>query len=434
MKAMPFWIGPLLRLSTLALIALAVGSFIDATSGWALLVAGLASVYAFHLIQLARLTRWLDRTHQGRGVEVPESIGEWGDAFAALYRLRRDEQIGRERLSDSLERLSQAAEALPDGVVLLDSLLRIEWCNSAATLYLGIDALRDRGVPVTHLVREPAFAAYLQGESKAEPVIVRSAAPPERTLSLALIPFAESGRLLIGRDITVLERADTMRRDFVANVSHELRTPLTVVVGFLEGMVAGDAFEKADRVRQYALMYDQALRMDRLVKDLLTLSALDDSQAPSNEEVVDVPALLATLVDESRALSDGKHEITLDAGTGNLRGSREELRSAFSNLITNALRYTPPGGHIEVRWMLRGGMPVFEVADNGIGIAPEHIQRLTERFYRVDKGRSSSTGGTGLGLAIVKHIMIRHQAKLEIESTLGKGSRFRAVFPLARLP
>ncbi|TRZ91700.1 MAG: phosphate regulon sensor histidine kinase PhoR [Rhodocyclaceae bacterium] len=429
-----FWVGPLLRLTTLVLTALAVGLFVSATAGWVLLVIGLASAYGYHLIRLARLTRWLNQTHQGKVSDVPESLGEWGDAFAALYRLRRDEQAGRARLSDSLERLSQAAEALPDGIVLLDSMLRIEWCNSAATLYLGTDAVRDRGVPITHLMREPVFAAYLQGESRGEPVIIRSASPPERTLSLSLIPFAESGRLLISRDITALERADTVRRDFVANVSHELRTPLTVIVGFLEGLAAGDVFEAQDLVRQYALMYDQALRMERLVKDLLTLSALDDTQSPANEELIDVPLLLSTLVEEGRALSGGKHDIRLEISARNLYGSREELRSAFSNLITNALRYTQTDGSVAVRWILRDGMPVFEVTDDGIGIAPEHIQRLTERFYRVDKGRSSATGGTGLGLAIVKHIMIRHQAKLEIESTPGKGSTFRAVFPKTRLP
>lgn len=430
---MPFWLGPLLRLSVLAALALAVGIAFDVRAALGLVVLGLASAYAYHLFQLSRLTRWLDQTRQGKPSAVPEPSGEWGDAFAALYRLQRDERAGRERLSDSLEQLSQAAEALPDGIILLDSQARIEWCNSAATRHLGIDASHDRGVPITHLVRHPAFAAYLRNEGKGDPFIMVSAAPPARTLSLAVIPFAESGRLLISRDITALERADTVRRDFVANVSHELRTPLTVLVGFLEGLAAGEPLDEAALHRQYALMHDQALRMERLVKDLLTLSALDDAQPPTNEERVDVPALLATLVEEGRALSGGKHEIALDIAAGKLRGSQEELRSAFSNLISNALRYTPAAGHIRVRWALRNGMPIFEVTDNGIGIAPEHIPRLTERFYRVDKGRSSATGGTGLGLAIVKHIMIRHQGKLEIESAPGKGSTFRAVFPATRL-
>ena len=431
---MPFWLGPLLRLSVLAALALAVGIAFDVRAALGLVVLGLASAYAYHLFQLSRLTRWLDQTRQGKPSAVPEPSGEWGDAFAALYRLQRDERAGRERLSDSLEQLSQAAEALPDGIILLDSQARIEWCNSAATRHLGIDASHDRGVPITHLVRHPAFAAYLRNEGKGDPFIMVGAAPPARTLSLAVIPFAESGRLLISRDITALERADTVRRDFVANVSHELRTPLTVIVGFLEGLASGEYFEKADLDRQYALMHDQALRMDRLVKDLLTLSALDDTQPPANEELVDVPGLLTKLVEEGRALSEGKHEIALQIAAGNLRGSQEELRSVFSNLITNALRYTPAGGAITVRWALRDGMPIFEVSDTGIGIAPEHIPRLTERFYRVDKGRSSATGGTGLGLAIVKHIMIRHQGRLEIESAPGKGSTFRAVFPQARLP
>lgn len=430
---MPFWVGPLLRILTLVATALAVGIFLGNAAGWMVLVAGLALGYAYHLTQLSRLTRWLDRSRWEKAGAVPESSGEWGDAFAALYRLRREEQAGRERLSDSLQRLSQAAEALPDGIVLLDAMMRIEWCNSVATRHLGIDAVHDRGMPITHLVREPAFAAYVMDEAKVDPVVLGSTSPPVRTLSLTMIPFAESGRLLISRDITAIELADTMRRDFVANVSHELRTPLTVIVGFLEGLAAGDAVDTPNLARHHALMYEQALRMERLVSDLLALSALDDTQPPANEEVVDVPALLAALVEEGGALSGGKHKLTLEIGAENLYGGREELRSAFSNLISNAVRYTPEGGNIAVRWVLRDGLPVFEVADNGIGIPVEHIPRLTERFYRVDKGRSSATGGTGLGLAIAKHVLIRHQAKLEIESAPGKGSTFRAIFPKARL-
>ena len=312
-------------------------------------------------------------------------------------------------------------------------MMRIEWCNSVATRHLGIDAVQDRGMPITHLVREPVFTAYMQDAGNVDPVVLKSTSPPIRTLSLSMIPFAESGRLLISRDITAIELADTMRRDFVANVSHELRTPLTVIVGFLEGLAAGDVVAAPNLVRHHALMYEQALRMERLVRDLLALSALDDTQPPANEEVVDIPALLATLVEEGTALSGGKHKMTLEIAAGNFYGSREELRSAFSNLISNAVRYSPEGGDIALRWVLSDGLPVFEVADNGIGIATDHIPRLTERFYRVDKGRSSATGGTGLGLAIAKHVLIRHQGKLEIESAPGKGSTFRAVFPKARL-
>lgn len=425
---MSFWTVPALRILVLALAALTAGFVFGATTGWVLLAAGLAVAHIFHLLQLKRLTAWLERTDKIQPAEVPESSGVWGNAFAALYRLRRDEQAGRDRLSASLERLSQAAEALPDGIVLLDAQMRIEWCNAATTLHLGIDPARDCGMPITHLVREPAFAAYVR-DGNGDPVILRNSAPPARTLSLSLIPFAESGRLLISRDITAIELTDIVRRDFVANVSHELRTPLTVIVGFLEGLVEDEAGHPSHLARQFTLMHEQARRMERLVSDLLTLSNLEESRPPSNEEEIDVPAMLATLLEEGRALSAGKHTLTLEVSAGALRASHDELRSAFSNLISNAIRYTPEGGGVIMRWKLLDGQPTFEIADSGIGIKPENIPRLTERFYRVDKGRSSTSGGTGLGLAIVKHVLLRHQARLEIESVLGQGSTFRAVFP-----
>lgn len=431
---MPFWAGPLLRILTLIAMALVVGVLLDDAAGWALLAAGLAAAYAYHLIQLARLTRWLDGTRWEKAVEVPESSGEWGDAFAALYRMRREEQAGRERLSDSLERLSQAAEALPDGIVLLDTMMRIEWCNSMATRHLGIDAVRDRGMPITHLVREPAFAAYVKDEGQVDPVVLKNASPPVRTLSLSMIPFAESGRLLISRDITAIELADTIRRDFVANVSHELRTPLTVIVGFLEGLAAGGGVDAPNLARHHALMYEQALRMERLVEDLLTLSRLENDTEPPREEKVDMPALLESLCAEASALSAGKHRIELgEVSAGAVRGSTDELRSAFGNLVSNAVRYTPAGGTVTLSWRVEDGCPVFSVADSGIGIPPEHIPRLTERFYRVDKGRSAATGGTGLGLAIVKHVLARHQGTLAIRSEIGHGSVFSAHLPRERL-
>jgi two-component system phosphate regulon sensor histidine kinase PhoR len=325
---------------------------------------------------------------------------------------------------------------LPDGIVLLDEQLRIEWCNPAASRHLGIDSVGDRGTPIVHLLREPEFADYVVDGGA--PIILRPVSGPVRTMSLALIPFAESGRLLISRDITAIERADTVRRDFIANVSHELRTPLTVIVGFLESMVAEAAEDKSAeallRHRQLAMMFDQAQRMQRLVDDLLTLSGLDEGQPPGREDAIDVPGLLAALVEEGRALSNERHTITLDCvAREGLRGSREELRSAFVNLLSNAIRYTPAGGNIQLSWSLRQDQAVFAVIDNGIGIAPEHIPRLTERFYRVDRGRSSSSGGTGLGLAIVKHVLLRHGARLDIASTSGRGSTFSAVFPRERI-
>ncbi len=431
---MPFWAGPLLRILILVVTALAVGVFVDDATGWALLAAGLAAGYAHHLIQLGRLTRWLDRTRWEKAVDVPQSSGEWDNAFAALYRMRREEQAGRERLSDSLERLSQAAEALPDGIVLLDTMMRIEWCNSMATRHLGIDAVRDRGMPITHLVREPAFAAYVKEAGNVDPVVLKNASPPVRTLSLSMIPFAESGRLLISRDITAIELADTVRRDFVANVSHELRTPLTVIVGFLEGLAAGNVVDMPGLARQHALMHEQALRMERLVEDLLTLSRLENDTEPPREDAVDMPGLLESLREEASALSGGKHRVELgEVSAGSVRGSADELRSAFGNLASNAVRYTPEGGKLVFNWRIEDGCPVFSVEDNGIGIPPEHIPRLTERFYRVDNGRSTATGGTGLGLAIVKHVLARHQGWLTIRSEIGRGSVFSAHLPRQRL-
>jgi two-component system phosphate regulon sensor histidine kinase PhoR len=252
-------------------------------------------------------------------------------------------------------------------------------------------------------------------------------------LSIKLVNYGDNKRLLISRDITQLERIETMRRDFVANVSHELRTPLTVVNGFVENLQDMDDLNHTQISRALFLMAEQTKRMDNLVADLLTLSRLENDHSPIREEVVDIPALLRSVYQDGQALSADKHHITLEiASKHNLTGNYDELRSAFGNLLSNAIRYTPEGGEILVRWAERGEQPVFSVRDSGIGIAQNHIPRLTERFYRVDRSRSRETGGTGLGLAIVKHIALRHQGKLEIISTEKQGSTFSIVFPLKR--
>jgi two-component system phosphate regulon sensor histidine kinase PhoR len=432
-----YWFGPIARILGLALASTLVGLLTGAVFGWLSLALGFAAFHLYHLFQLIRIRRWLGRAdvadRSGPLPVAPEAVGAWGDVFAALYRMHRAERAGLDRLSASLDRLSKAAEALPDGIVLLDEHMRIDWSNAAASRHLGVDYMRDRGTVIAHLVRDPGFADYVidGGES----IILRRPFGPVRTLSLALIPFADNGRLLISRDVTAIERADTVRRDFIANVSHELRTPLTVIVGFLEGMVEEPvAVIPAAQRHQLEMMYEQAQRMQRLVNDLLTLSGLDESQPPGKEDAVNVTALLGTLLDEGRALSAGRHVISLESPADCwLRGSREELRSAFANLVANAIRYTPSGGHIALRWTNREGQAVFEVNDSGIGIAAEHIPRLTERFYRVDRGRSSTGGSTGLGLAIVKHVLLRHGGRLEIVSTPGTGSCFRAILPGERV-
>jgi len=319
-------------------------------------------------------------------------------------------------------------------VVILDPENRIEWCNPTATAQFGIDPRRDAGHPVINMIRHPDFFAYLRAGDYAEPVLLRLGML-EAVLSVRIIEFGEDRKLLSSRDVTAEERLDTMRRDFVANVSHELKTPVTVLTGFVETL-ADESMELSgtQRRRFLGMMADQAKRMQRLVEDLLTLSALESDASPVDEQAIEMRPFVERLTDEARALSAGRHVVeALISEDCRLLGSAKELHSAFSNLVSNAVRYTPEGGSVRLGWRLEDGRGVFSVADTGIGIEARHIPRLTERFYRVDSGRSRESGGTGLGLAIVKHALTRHQAVLEVTSDLGRGSSFSAVFPAARI-
>lgn len=388
----------------------------------------LIGLLALHLSNFRKLAVWLknpDIRH------LPEGNGIWDDVFASLYQELRRHSRSETRLISALERLQLAAGALPDGVVVLNETDQIEWCNSIAGRLLGLSLEQDEGQPISYLVRQTEFINYLNARNYAEPLHFKSTRNPDVSLELQLVPFGENQKLLICRDITHLDKIETMRRDFIANVSHELRTPLTVVGGFLETLkdIEGAV---PDNLRHYFdLMEDQTGRMRNLVEDLLMLSQLESSQNPPQESVVDIPGLLMTVHTEAKNLSAGRHQITIDHmdETLDLRGNRDELHSAFGNLVNNAIRYTPAGGEIHIRWQLRDQEAIFSVQDTGIGIEQHHIPRLTERFYRVDRSRSRETGGTGLGLSIVKHILTRHQARLEIHSELGKGSTFSVIFP-----
>jgi two-component system phosphate regulon sensor histidine kinase PhoR len=303
---------------------------------------------------------------------------------------------------------------------------------------LGVEVTRDVGTLVWQLVRQPSFHDYLQrfrtNTSNTDDGVILNSNDSTRTLHLQLRRFSDEGTLLLSRDISDSVRTEKMRRDFVANVSHELRTPATVISGFLEQMTGDEPPQGEDALRFLNLMADQSRRMNRLIEDLLTLSQLENAATPPDNEVVDVVAMLDTLVNEGAALSAGRHQIELgDVVPATIRGSTDELRSAFGNLISNAIRYTPAGGSISVSWTLEQDHLCFCVRDTGIGIPAEHIPRLTERFYRVDRGRSTATGGTGLGLAIVKHVLNRHQATLLIQSEPGRGSRFCVNFPPQRM-
>lgn len=383
-----------------------------------------------HLRQLAALDYWLA---DSEGRVVPDGSGLWEEIFARLNRMIRKLRKERERRIAALRYMEQATAVLPDGVVILDEFDHIEWCNPIAERHFGLDSVRDAGQQITYLARQPEFVQYLAKHDFSDPLVLHGARQDGLTLSVKLFPYSTNKKLLISRDITRFERIETMRRDFVANVSHELRTPLTVVNGFVETLCDMPSLENDMAKRALRLMQEQTLRMERLVDDLLTLSRLDNALNALQEETVDVQGLLQTLLAEGQSLSEGHHAMRLDmASECKLLGNGEELRSAFGNLVSNAIRYTPEGGEIVLRWQERAGQPVFSVQDSGIGIAAQHIPRLTERFYRVDHSRSRATGGTGLGLAIVKHVVNRHQAQLEIVSEEGKGSTFSILFPARR--
>jgi len=419
-----------LTLVVIAASALLAGLGLGAATGWAVLALGALALLAYHVAKLAALIRWL---RQPGATPLPEARGAWDEAFALLYRFERAADREADRLSRALMRWRQAGEALPDGVVILDAQNRIEWCNEGAGRHFGLDLRADPGRPVTNLVRQPEFAAYIEAEDYAHAIPLRSEHGGGLVLSVQVIPYGEAQKLLLSRDITRLEKVETMRRDFVANVSHELRTPLTVLVGFLE--TVRELKLDPERSRDYMnLMAEQARRMQRIVDDLLALSTLESSPEPSLEERVNVHGLLARVKADAAALSGGRHRITLDAMEGfDITGAESEIASAFGNLASNAVRYTPEGGTVRLIWRASDGGAEFTVEDTGVGIEPQHIARLTERFYRVDRGRSRETGGTGLGLAIVKHALMRHQATLDIQSEPGKGSRFSARFPARRV-
>lgn len=401
---------------------------------WALAAAnlGLLLLGLHHVRSLARLWNWL-REPDTR--ELPEGRGAWDDVFSALYRQHRLVTRQRQDLADALERFRKAWQALPNGVVILDTVDHIEWVNATAEEHLGLDAQRDRGYPITNLIRQPDFVAYLKNTQTGESGVLRVGRNKGQLLSVSIVRFGDGQRLVMTRDITRWERLETMRRDFVANVSHELKTPLTVVSGFVE-MLEEHWSDLTDdeRAHYLSLANEQAGRMRRLIEDLLTLSALEaeDTQAPS--EPIEVQPLLDVLVREAEALSHGRHRILRECnGPEYLLGAEREILSALSNLVSNAVRYSPEGGRVTLRWIGDGSGASFSVEDTGLGIEARHIPRLTERFYRVDRGRSRETGGTGLGLAIVKHVSSRHQAKLDIVSEPGKGSTFFIQFPAHRV-
>jgi two-component system phosphate regulon sensor histidine kinase PhoR len=378
--------------------------------------------------------------------EIPEGSGVWEDVFSLLLKYERTNNQNQKQLNSALERFSLVTKAMPDGLVILSASNEIEWCTPNAENQLGLDLTSDKGLPIVNLIRDSNFIAYLYNENYSELFKLKSWRNPEIVLELQLIPFGNNQKLLICRDMTQREKVDVMRRDFIANVSHELRTPLTVVGGFLETLSDMEGAVPENLKQYFAMMEEQTIRMRRIIEDLLTLSTIESNTENPDDNEISMSSLLMSVQNDAVGLSQSlnqnirqaKHKIHLDIDPSlNLNGAQDELRSAFSNLVSNAIRYTPAtingnGGEIFINWKLQDGEPIFSVRDTGIGIEQKHIDRLTERFYRVDRSRSRETGGTGLGLSIVKHILIRHQAKLDITSELGVGSTFCVIFPKSR--
>lgn len=426
-SARKFWVPALLWFGLLSLIAVAIGAAFGAIVGLLFYSLSLASLLFLQMRSLYQIEQWLDAPV---GRPRPKTWGMWAHAFAALDDIRHEDERSRAEMAEWLARFRQAMSLLPDGVVIVDGVMHLEWCNPAAQTHLGLDLKRDEGRLLTNLIRSPDFVDYMLSGRFEQPLPFMH---HDRKILVQLISFESRRQILVTHDVTQNEKMDTMRRDFIANASHELRTPLTVINGFLEHALSSDMSEET-RLRQLHLMAEQGQRMQRLVADMLTLTRLESLLQPPSGDTVRIKPLLTRIVEEARALSGGKHFITLrEVQDVDLKGNRDELESAFVNLLSNAVRYTPDGGRIDVSWAMENDGATLTVIDDGIGIAAEHLSRLTERFYRVDKTRSRATQGTGLGLAIVKHVLLRHRGRLEISSEYGNGSRFKVIFQRAQL-
>ncbi|MGB5605077.1 MAG: phosphate regulon sensor histidine kinase PhoR [Gammaproteobacteria bacterium] len=421
------WRRHLLTLSAASLVALAIGYRVGypAEAVLAILLAYLVRVE----MNLYQLSAWLKKGKNRSNHNSKNSI--WHELYELVLRLERRNRKRKQRFNRLLSGFRDSMSALPDATVVLSESSKIEWCNSVATGLLGIDKSESVSRRIDELIQDPEFISYLKAKDYTEPLEVTSPVNGEILLLIRIVPYSKGKRLLQARDITMMHRLTNVRREFVANASHELRTPLTVVHGYLESMLDDPALSTGPWHRAIAQMYQQSNRVKGIVEDMLTLSQLEQGRQGDRSEPVDIASMLTMLREEAEMLSGkDRHKIRLELDSDcKLVGSSERIQSIFANLVSNAVRYTPAGGNITIRWKADADGACFSVTDTGIGIEARHISRLTERFYRVDVARSRERGGTGLGLAIVKHILNLMGGQLTIASQPGTGSTFSCIFP-----
>lgn len=414
------------------IIAVGLAILVDtllASTPWGLLI--LVCVFSlWNVVHLLRFQQWLPQREQH---EPPMSFGLWGHIFDEVYQIQKHQKKSQKKLQNVLKRIQESTAALKEGVLMVDANGTLEWWNSSASELLGLKNPEDVGQPITNLLRTPDFKRYFEATDYDDPLEIRSPIVQQKTLEFQLTVFGKQDRLILVRDVTQIKQLEAMRQDFVANVSHELRTPLTVITGYLETFLDQQEVVPPQWSRALEQMSIQSLRMQNLVTDLLLLSRLETTLSKEPTIVAIKPLLEAIQSDAQNLNTDKGHRILLEVQNFNLLGLESEIRSAFSNLIFNAVKYTEDQGEIVIRWKQDAHGGYLSVKDNGIGIDPIHISRLTERFYRVDASRNLDTGGTGLGLAIVKHVLIRHQGYLDIFSEPEQGSEFICHFPEHRL-
>jgi two-component system phosphate regulon sensor histidine kinase PhoR len=384
----------------------------------------------WQLLNLYRLDRWLRLRSQ---LDPPAIGGIWGDIIAQVVRLHRRKQYHKQRLVQIFRELRRSTAALPDGVIVLSNQHEILWFNRRAARLLGLRRPIDIGLRIDNLIRSPEFVRYLHGDDFAMPLVIRPPLETDLYLALQVVPYGAGQSLLLARDVTRQMRLEAMRKDFVANASHELRTPLTVISGYLDTLADDPGIDQAwaGPIRD---MRTQAQRMNAIITDLLELSRLESTDGEAPRDPIDVPRMLERLHRDALAKGDRPHHVLLELECEDgLFGAAHEIESAFTNLLVNGLKYTLSEGTVSMRWWSDEEGAYFSVIDTGIGIPAEHIPRLTERFYRVDAGRSRGEGGSGLGLAIVKHALQRHGGWLDVRSVEGKGSTFTCHFPALRI-